>query len=389
MLADVAGTIPAKEAVYDAQIPQMAEVDRAQTTTQVDYDGDPQFEPIGTTGMEYAANTSTAVIRVYGRYYDCDQGVWFESATPFGPWDVCINVPEIIYTIPPNCPIYGVRYVRVYTYTPEIAYVGYTAGYTGCYVYGRTVVYGTGYNYHPWYKHSYYARPWTWGLNVHYDPWAGWSFNAGWGQPHGWFIHHPKVTHAGWWGPAKYHPVYRPVTTPIYRAGYHPVYHPVAVRTSNSGRRTSNIPRPATLYDQRGTSIRRPAANGIVQPIRVETQRTQPSLPTVNRPITPTVQRPEQRPAAMPVPRIETRTSTRENNVYAAPDGSIMRSTPQGWQQRNQNTWKQAPETPAKQATVHDSEVRQRATERTSSFKPSPSSQPAPRSTNAKDDKRR
>jgi hypothetical protein len=80
--------------------------------------------------------------------------------------------------------------------------------------------------------------------------------------------------------------------------------------------------------------------------------------------------------------------SPRENNVYAAPDGSIMRSTPQGWQQRDQNTWKQATEAPAKQATVRDSEVRQRAAERTSSFKPSPSPQPAPKSNNAKDDKR-
>jgi hypothetical protein len=469
ILASVAGTVPAKEAIFDAQIPQMAEVDRSQTSTQVEYDGDPQFEPIGITGMEYAVNTATAVIRVYGRYYDCDQGVWFESATPYGPWDVCINVPEIIYTIPPSCPVYGVRYVRVYTYTPEIVYVGYTAGYTGCYVYGRTVVYGTGYNYHPWYKHTYYARPWTWGLNVHYDPWAGWSFGAGWEKPHGWFAHQPKVVHAGWWGPTNNHPVYRPVTKPLYRAGYHPVYHPTAVsadagRTLNDGRRTFNIPRTATLYDQRGSGIRRPIANVPVQPIRIETQRSQPtpienrpvnrpvppsvqqpesrqpgrtemqrpqptppvvtqpgtipirqpepqpiatpaqqpesrqsgrtviqrpqpSTPTVSQPIITPVRQPEPRPISVPAPRIETRASTRENNVYAAPDGSIMRSTPQGWQQRDQNTWKQAPEAPAKQATVRDSEVRQRAAERTSSFKPSP--QPAPKSNNAKDEKRR
>ena len=38
VLASVAGTIPAKEAVYDAQIPQMAEVDRTETASQVEYD---------------------------------------------------------------------------------------------------------------------------------------------------------------------------------------------------------------------------------------------------------------------------------------------------------------------------------------------------------------
>jgi hypothetical protein len=78
-----------------------------------------------------------------------------------------------------------------------------------------------------------------------------------------------------------------------------------------------------------------------------------------------------------------TRPSARENNVYAAPNGNIMRSTPQGWQQRDQNTWKKADETPAKQQIIRDSEVRQRTAERTSNPKP-PS--PAPnRNTNEKD----
>jgi len=109
VLASVAGTIPAKEAIFDAQIPQMAEVDRSDATTQVEYDGDPQFDPIENTGMDYAVNTSAAVIRVNGRYYNCDGGIWFDGASPFGPWEVCINVPEVIYTIPSRCPVYNVR----------------------------------------------------------------------------------------------------------------------------------------------------------------------------------------------------------------------------------------------------------------------------------------
>ena len=88
VLASVAGTVPAKEAVFDAQIPQMAEVDRTQEASQVEYDGDPQFEPIESTGMDYAVNASASVIRVYGRYYYCDRGIWFEGASPFGPWIV-------------------------------------------------------------------------------------------------------------------------------------------------------------------------------------------------------------------------------------------------------------------------------------------------------------
>jgi len=141
-----------------------------QASSQVQYDGDPQFEPIENTEMGYALNSSTAIIRVRGRYYNCDKGVWFEGPTPNGPWGVCIAVPPDIYTIPPRCPVYYVRYVRVYSYTPEVAYVGYTSGYTGCYVHGGTVVYGTGYYYRPWFRRSYFPRPWTWGFGVHYDP---------------------------------------------------------------------------------------------------------------------------------------------------------------------------------------------------------------------------
>jgi hypothetical protein len=433
ILANVAGTIPAKEAIFDAQIPQMAEVDRSLTTTQVDYDGDPQFESIENTGMAYAVNTSTTVIRVSGRFYDCDKGVWFESATPYGPWEICIYVPEIIYTIPPRCPVYSVRYVRVYTYTPDVVYVGYTAGYTGCYVYGRTVVYGTGYHYQPWHKHSYYARPWTWGFNVHYDPWLGWSINAGWGRSHGWFAHQPKVQHAGWWGPAEDHPVYCPVTKPVYREGYHPVYRQVVAstpveNTPKNVRRTSGIQRAATLYDLRGTGIRRPVANESPKTERTVTRATPQPTPTEARPttktVTPPVSQPEpSRPArevtrttspqptpetrptikpatptvpqstprtiTRPEPRIVTRPSTKENNVYAAPDGSILRTTPQGLQQRDQNTWKNAPEAPTKQAIVHDSEVRQRAAERISNPQTQPSPRIAPKSDKRKDEKKR
>ncbi|HXX63457.1 MAG TPA: hypothetical protein VEO56_06620, partial [Bacteroidota bacterium] len=79
--------------------------------------------------------------------------------------------------------------------------------------------------------------------------------------------------------------------------------------------------------------------------------------------------------------RVETpippRVTTQQNNVYAAPDGNILRRTPQGgWQQREQNTWKPAPEAPTR-AVEPDYQARQRAAERSTSFTPRPA--PAPR----------
>ena len=86
VLANVAGTVPAKEAVLDAQIPQTAEVDRMQASSQVQYDGDPKFEPIENTEMGYALNSSTAIIRVGGRYYDCDTVSYTHLTLPTTPY---------------------------------------------------------------------------------------------------------------------------------------------------------------------------------------------------------------------------------------------------------------------------------------------------------------
>jgi len=416
VLASVAGTIPAREAILDAQIPQTAEVDRATATTDVQYDGDPQFEPIENTGMEYAVNTPTTVIRVGGRYYNCENGVWFESPGAFGPWGVCVDVPEVIYTIPPRYPVYNARYVRVYGYTPSVAYVGYTAGYTGCYVYGGTVVYGTGYNYHPWYRHNYYARPSTWGFGVHYDPWSGWSLgvSVGWGQPHGWFAYNSRTVSAGWWGPVGYRPAYRPIVGPAYRAGYQPTNHRVIaskpiVSSTVGMNRSSGATRTGTLYDRWKGGVRRPSVVEVPPPATVPSRPVQqtparpqtrpgargevaPPVTVPSRPVQQTPTRPETRPAAQPETqappravargntRITPRPSTKENNVYAAPDGNVLRKTPQGWQQRAQNTWKDAGQTPANQGAVaRDQEVRQRAAERTTSFRTPPPAQPAPK----------
>jgi hypothetical protein len=141
VLAFVAGTKEAEEAVLDAQIPQTTAVKRNEAKLSVDYDGSPKFEPIKNTNMQYAANTKTQVIKVNGKYYAVDQAVWFVSDSPTGPWVVADYVPPEVDTIPPDSPVYNVKYVRVYDSTPEVVYVGYTPGYLGSYVYGDTLVY--------------------------------------------------------------------------------------------------------------------------------------------------------------------------------------------------------------------------------------------------------
>ncbi|HEX3933979.1 MAG TPA: hypothetical protein VHW43_04835 [Puia sp.] len=215
VLASVAGTDAAREAVMDAQIPQTAKVDRNTASTTVNYNGDPQFAPLQGTDMQYATNTGSNVMEDHGVYYTVDNGVWFQSAGPNGPWTVATERPEDVDRIPPTSPLYNTKYVYIYDVTPDDVYMGYTPGYLNTYIYGPTVVYGTGYNYNPWYNGFYYPRPWTWGFNVFYNPWAGWSLGYGYGF--GWF--HFGIGGGwgggwrgwgggGWWGPHMYHPAY-------------------------------------------------------------------------------------------------------------------------------------------------------------------------------------
>jgi hypothetical protein len=211
VLASVAGTDAAREAVMDAQIPQTAKVDRRTATANINYDGDPKFENIQGTNMQYAVNTQGSVIKYNGRYYSVDNGVWFEANSPQGPWVVCTDRPDEVEAIPPSYPVYNMKYVYIYDVTPDWAYMGYTPGYLNTYIYGPTVVYGTGYYYQPWYGNYYFPRPCTWGFNMHYNPWLGWSL--GFGYSYGWFNVGFGASiwggwRGGWWGPSVYHPAY-------------------------------------------------------------------------------------------------------------------------------------------------------------------------------------
>src|SRR5262249_31700421 len=150
VLAHVAGTQQADDAVADAQVPQTASIDRKQfDQPPVEYDGDPQFQPVddGTLHVNYGVNTPASVLSYDNSYYVCQDAVGYVGAGPYGPWNICTNVPAPFYRIPPSCPVYSVRYCYVYGYTPDFVYCGYTPGYVGCYPYRRCVVYGTGYRY--------------------------------------------------------------------------------------------------------------------------------------------------------------------------------------------------------------------------------------------------
>jgi len=379
ILAFVAGTREAEEAMLDAQIPQTTAVKRNEAKLSVTYDGNPNFEPIENTDMQYAVNTKTQVIKVKNKYYALDQAVWFVSDSPTGPWVVADYVPPEVETIPPESPVYNVKYVRIYDSTPDVVYVGYTPGYLGSYVYGDTIVYGTGYYYPGWLGTVYYPAPVTWGFASIYDPfycsWAfGWGYGAGfvsafyWGFPIGvvvspwwygcyWAGWYPWYGYGYPWigGYAWYH--HHP-----YHGGHHrdyPGYHyPPNRFAHNTINRPINVSRPVAgpnrLAQGKGpvSNVHRPRQNSRDIPnqnLQRPGQTPYPRQENLARNARPPEARVEQDRKRMgEVPNRQTGwnySRQPENNVFADRDGNVYRRTPKGWEQRTQRGWVRPEET--------------------------------------------
>jgi hypothetical protein len=206
VLASVAGTPQAQEALIANSIPQTAAVPlvNGPKFTPV-FDGAPAYRAIDGTPLRYVANAQQPIIQVsQNSYFGLEAGVWFSAPALTGPWVVATSVPPVIYSIPASSALHYVTYVQVYGASPEVAYVGYTPGYLGTVVSpDGVVVYGTGYNYTPWIGSYWYAAPYTWGLAAApiYNPYVGYAFGFGLG-----------LATAAWavpyWGAGYYHPGY-------------------------------------------------------------------------------------------------------------------------------------------------------------------------------------
>jgi len=321
-LANVAGTPQADDALADAQIPQTSAVKRSEAKLEVKYDGAPKFEKVSGTDVEYAVNTGVQVLKINGKYYAVDQGVWYVASDANGPWVVSDKRPPEVDSIPPESPVYNVKYVYVYSSTPSVVYVGYTPGYVGCYPYYGTVVWGTGYYYPPYVSPVvYYPRPVTYGFHAAYNPWTGsWAFGVtasngfmtvgvAWG---GGYHGYPGGYYrpVGWYGAGGY---YRP---PYYGGGYHrpPGY---------GGYRPPPGYHPPGGYNSRST----PYAGGA----------RAPTNNLYNRPENANRAAPSQRPANVNQPKPAT---GKANNVYGDKNGDVYKRDNSGdWQKREGNSW--------------------------------------------------
>jgi hypothetical protein len=179
VLVSIPGTPQAKEAMIANSVPQTATITVSTTHLTVPYFGAPDFQPVEGTALLYAVNSTIPVVYVpAGNYYAVENGVWFMSPNPSGPWAVATLVPPAIYTIPVSAPLHYVTYVQVYGSAPGVVYVGYTPGYYGTVVStDGVVVYGTGYGYPAYVTTSVWiSPPITYGVGAGFS----WSVAGGW-----------------------------------------------------------------------------------------------------------------------------------------------------------------------------------------------------------------
>ncbi len=338
LLASVPGTPEAEEAVMEQMIPQTAAIDRDSATLTVEYDGDPEFEPIEETTLEYAVNSPTSVIKFGSTYYAVDEAVWFVALSPTGPWVVADSIPEAIYDIPASSSVHNVTYVHVFDATPEVVYVGYYPGYVGSYHYHGVIVYGTGWYYQPWYGTYYYPRPVTYGFHMRWNPWYGWSFGFSYSTgPFTFYIGY-RPGYRGYWGPVGYRG---------YRHGYHRGWHHGYRAGGRAGYRAGYR---AGQRNSRNNNIYNRSNNRARNAPNVGNRAgTRPS--TGARPSTG-----------------QTRPSTRPNNVYSDRSGNISRNQNGNWQSRGSNGWQSGGTQQNRQQFDRSAQSRQRGNTRTQNF---------------------
>jgi hypothetical protein len=333
----IAGTDEAREAVMDAQIPQTAAVSKGRVEIDVSYDGDPRFDSVKGSNLEYAENTGSTVLKSGKQYYLVEDAVWYVGPSPTGPWDVAESRPDEIDSIPPESPVYNVKYVYIYDTTPEVVYVGYTPGYTGSYVYHTTIVYGTGWYYRPWVSpYYYYPHQATWGFHISYNAWTGWGFGLSWGRGpfrigfHSggyWHRHHYwHHRHHGRWGAGGYRP------RPVHYGNNNININNININNPKVSVRDNNLYRDkgqaAKVRETRDTPMNRDTRD------RVASRDA-----TVDR------SKGSNRAATMDTGAARNKTanmsgSGKQNNVFTDKQGNVYRNTDNGWQKRDSGGWK-------------------------------------------------
>jgi hypothetical protein len=337
ILASVPGTEEAKDAVLLAQVPTTMTVNskEAAAKVKVEYAGDPKFEPIKGTSMEYAANTPDKVIKVGDVYYLCLQGVWFMSPNPAGPWTTCTSVPQEIYTIPSSSPVYNVTYVTQTGNPDGTVTANYTAGYLGTFILGAAagaiLADGSGYWWPPYcYGGYYYPYPGTYGG----------AYYGGYGYHYPTPYYDSATGAYGWKQTA-----YGPYGSATRGAGYNPYTGTYArgasVSTPYGSRSAAQAYNPYTgTYAQTRQGSNPNAQWGSSYVSRGNKSATMGHYSTANGTVAGISGSQGGKAAASSTAWGNTAAGkTANGNMYAGHDGNVYKNTGNGWQKYDNGSW--------------------------------------------------
>jgi hypothetical protein len=340
--ASVPGTVEAKDAILLASIPTKTEVRTASPpTVQVSYDGQPKFQTIESTPVQYAVNTPNSVFLVNGSYYCCNSGVWFVSLSATGPWTLCSSVPSVIYTIPPSHPMHNVTYVVVQSSTPTTVVYTQTAGYSGEYVAATGVLmFGAGMVAGAMIadSHNHYYAPYpvhySYGWGARYDYHYGGYYRAG---------HAAYGPYAGAGATAAYNP--RTGTYSRSDYAYGPAGSASARQTYNpyTGTRTSSA-RVDTAYGSagRGAAYNPSTGNAVRGGYRTDDRGSAAAVQTNRGTGAAAVKSESGAGAAAWNTKYGQGVATRDKqgNVYAGKDGNVYKKDTSGnWSSSSGSGW--------------------------------------------------
>lgn len=337
ILATVPGTEEAKDAVLLAQVPTTMTVKPAEAAAKVKvaYAGDPKFEPIKGTSMQYATNTADKVIELEGTYYLCLQGVWFMAPTPTGPWSTCMSVPNEIYTIPSSSPVYNVTYVTQTANPDGTVTSNYTAGYLGTFILGAAtgaiLADGSGYWWPPYcgggyyypYPATYCGAYWGYGYHPYATPY--YDYNTG---AYGW-----KASAYGPYGSATAGAGYNPYTGTYARGG--------TVSTPYGSRSAAQAYNPYTgTYAQTRQGSSPNAQWGSSYVSRGNQSATMGHYSTANGTVAGISTSKGGEAAGASTARGNTAVGkTASGNMYAGHDGNVYKNTGNGWEKYDNGSW--------------------------------------------------
>jgi hypothetical protein len=354
----VPGTPQAQEAVLVAGIPQTATVKRAEAKPELNYAGEPKFEPIPGTTMAYSVNVMPAIIRVTPTsYYVVDRGVWFTAPSPKGPWTVATSVPTDIAAIPPSAPVYNYTYVTVEESTPETVTTSFTAGYLGGFVTAGLLYWGTGYYYPPYWGPgvvpAYWPRPYTYGAAAWYNPATNTYYRGGavygpYGGAGAGAAYNPATgTYArgaaayGPYGGFKVGAAYNPTTGAYARgaAAYGPYgsYRAGTAYNPQTGTRAAGA-QGSNVYGSWGNAVVTRGDEWAKAGYRSTSQGTAAGVRTSHGTGAVGVQTSSGQTAGV---------VKGQNNTYVGNDGNVYRKSDSGWQKYENGSWT-TPQQPAR-----------------------------------------